>query len=203
MVPTPWTVTHDTPSGTVSSSGVTYQPWLGDQDKERIFFGSIHGYGADAPPGAEATTADGDAAVSVFYPGSGGPDSQFTDVAKGPTVRNVPLRLRTRSAAWRKEMMSRILVPLRAFAAGVFVYMAIFELAPPHAHGRGLSVRYLGAFAAGLALIVLSEAAENGAESSIFTATAAEPRPLSSLAAVNATEGGAAAAAASLLASGA
>ena len=132
VVPTPWTVAHETPAGTVSSSGVTYQPWLGDKDKESIFFGSIHGYGADAPPGEE-DPAEGEAAaaVSVFYPGSGGSDSQFTDTGRGPIVRNVPLRLRTRSAAWRREMMSRILVPLRAFDPDLVLISAGFDA---HAH---------------------------------------------------------------------
>ena len=131
VVPTPWTVTHETPSGTISSSGVTYQPWLGEKDKESIFFGSIHGYGADVPPGEHAPAENEAAVVSVFYPGSGGPESQFTDVGKGPVVRNAPMRLRTRSAAWRKEMMTRILVPLRAFAPDLVLISAGFDA---HAH---------------------------------------------------------------------
>lgn len=54
-------------------------------------------------------------------------------------------------------------MPLRAFAAGVFLYMAIFELAPPHAHSRLANLRHLCAFAAGMGLVVLSEAAESWA----------------------------------------
>lgn len=49
---------------------------------------------------------------------------------------------------------------LRAFAAGLFVYMAIFELAPPHAHGRTASAGYMIAFLAGVMLIYVSEAVE-------------------------------------------
>lgn len=126
VVPTPWSVTHETPAGSVSASGVTYKPWLGAQDSENIFFSSIHGYGADAP-----TDADESAAVSVFYPGSGGPNETQTDVAKGPVVRNVPVRLRTRSAAWRREMMTKVLVPLREFAPDLVVISAGFDA---HAH---------------------------------------------------------------------
>ena len=85
-------------------------------------------YGADAPPGEEA---DETAAVSVFYPGSGGPDSQSTDTSKGPVLRNVPVRLRTRSAAWRKELMEKILVPLREFAPDLLLISAGFDA---HAH---------------------------------------------------------------------
>ena len=62
------------------------------------------------------------------------------------------------------------LVPLRAFAAGVFVYMSLFELAPPHAHGRLESLRFLCAFAVGMSLVFLSEAAESWAVGSFFDA---------------------------------
>ena len=47
------------------------------------------------------------------------------------------------------------------FVGGVFIYMATFELAPPHAHGRLSSLRYLLAFGGGLALMYLSEAVED------------------------------------------
>jgi len=50
---------------------------------------------------------------------------------------------------------------LRAFAAGLFVYMALFELAPPHASERLTHLRYLLAFVAGLAIAYMSEAAED------------------------------------------
>lgn len=43
VVPRTWTEVHDTPTGRVSASGVTYKPWLGADDRERIFFSSIHG----------------------------------------------------------------------------------------------------------------------------------------------------------------
>ena len=50
---------------------------------------------------------------------------------------------------------------LRAFAAGLFLYMALFELAPPHAHGRVAALGHLIAFSAGLALVVVSETVED------------------------------------------
>ena len=65
VVPTPWTVTHETPAGIVSSSGVTYQPWLGDQDKECIFFGSIHGYARTRGPPVQSLHAPSCHASSV------------------------------------------------------------------------------------------------------------------------------------------
>lgn len=53
-----------------------------------------------------------------------------------------------------------VLVPLHAGAGGIFLYMALFELAPPHAHGRCTNLRYCLAFASGVLLVLLSEAAE-------------------------------------------
>ena len=50
------------------------------------------------------------------------------------------------------------LLHVRAFVAGIFLYMAAFEFAPPHAHGRTQSLGRLGAFCAGLALAWLAEA---------------------------------------------
>ena len=96
------------------------------QDKESIFFCSIHGYGADGP-----TAGEEGAYASAFYPGSGGPNETRTDVAQGPVVRNVPVRLRTRSAAWRREMLAKMLVPLRQFAPDLIVVSAGFDA---HAH---------------------------------------------------------------------
>ena len=57
---------------------------------------------------------------------------------------------------------------LKACAGGVFAYMALFELAPPHAHGRLANLRYAVAFAGGLALVLLSEAGEDWAVDKIF-----------------------------------
>ena len=128
VVPQPWTESVETPTGSVSASGVTYKPWLGPLDKERIFFASIHGYGADAPPG-EAAEYEGP--MGAFYPGSGGPNSSSTDVGVGPIVRNVPVRLRTRSAAWRREMLTQMLIPLRSFAPDLILVSAGFDA---HAH---------------------------------------------------------------------
>jgi len=50
---------------------------------------------------------------------------------------------------------------LRAFAAGLFIYMALFELAPPHASERLTHLRYLLAFTCGLAIAYMSEVAED------------------------------------------
>lgn len=129
VVPTAWTESHETPLGSISASGVTYKPWLGASDKERIFFASIHGYGHDGPDMGEDAEEMGP--VSAFYPGSGGPNDTFTDTKKGPVVRNAPVRLRTRSAAWRRELMAKILVPLRAFAPDLLIISAGFDA---HAH---------------------------------------------------------------------
>ncbi len=83
---------------------------------------------------------------------------------------------------------------LRAFAAGVFVYMALFEMAPAHAHGRLANIRYLCAFAGGVVLVLLSEAAEGWAVGAISadvggaprTAAAASPPPALAMAPVTA-----------------
>ena len=52
---------------------------------------------------------------------------------------------------------------LPAFAGGLFVYMALFELAPPHAHGRAQSARQLLYFSTGLAAAYVTEEAEKWA----------------------------------------
>ena len=57
-----------------------------------------------------------------------------------------------------------LLLPhLRAFAGGLFLYMALFELAPPqaHTHNRRTHLYYLLAFVAGLGLTALSELVED------------------------------------------
>ena len=43
-----------------------------------------------------------------------------------------------------------LLSVLRCVMAGLFVYMALFELAPPHAHGRLNNLKYFLAFSFGL-----------------------------------------------------
>ena len=53
-----------------------------------------------------------------------------------------------------------MLAYVRVAVGGVFVYMALFELAPPHAHGRCASLRLLLCFVAGLAAAYFSEAVE-------------------------------------------
>ena len=49
---------------------------------------------------------------------------------------------------------------LRVALAGLFVYMALFEMAPPHAHGRLQNLKYAAAFSFGLASAYLADAFE-------------------------------------------
>ena len=49
---------------------------------------------------------------------------------------------------------------LRVALAGLFVYMALFEMAPPHAHGRLQNFRYALAFSFGLGSAYLADAFE-------------------------------------------
>ena len=62
-----------------------------------------------------------------------------------------------------------LLIHLRAFAAGLFVYMALFELAPTrvHTHDRRTHLYFVLAFVAGLAIVRISEAAEAGTGHSV------------------------------------
>ena len=50
---------------------------------------------------------------------------------------------------------------LRAAVAGIFFYMAIFELGPPHAHGRWASLMQLAAFMLGLSAAYVAELTED------------------------------------------
>ena len=50
---------------------------------------------------------------------------------------------------------------LRCVMAGLFVYMALFELAPPHAHGRLQNFKYFCAFGFGLASAYLADVFED------------------------------------------
>lgn len=63
------------------------------------------------------------------------------------------------------------LLHLKAFTAGIFLYMAIFEFAPPTPHGRMQSLSALLAFCTGLALAWTAEAFED------TMATMATPPP--------------------------
>ena len=80
-----------------------------------------------------------------------------------PFGASLALALTAASTASASDHASaeRALCNLRAFAAGLFLYMAIFELAPSHAHGRLVNLRYLLAFTVGFALAFSSEAAES------------------------------------------
>lgn len=55
----------------------------------------------------------------------------------------------------------RVLDVLRCVMAGLFVYMALFELAPPHAHGRIQNLKYFCAFGFGLLSAYLADAFED------------------------------------------
>ena len=73
-----------------------------------------------------------------------------------PLGASVALAVGARAAA----SSSADVALLRAFAGGLFLYMALFELAPPHAHDRRTHLRYALGFVGGLAVVVLSEYAE-------------------------------------------
>ena len=67
---------------------------------------------------------------------------------------------------------------MRAFAGGLFLYMAIFELAPPHAQNRRAHLRYALGFVAGLSLVVVSEHVEMAlAGHSLVGAITSDPDP--------------------------
>ena len=47
--------------------------------------------------------------------------------------------------AWQAYSLSHngdTLGAIRIVVAGIFVYMALFEMSPPHAHGRLVNLRY-------------------------------------------------------------
>jgi hypothetical protein len=69
-----------------------------------------------------------------------------------PLGASVALALGTLSSS-----SSADLALVRAFAGGLFVYMALFELAPPHAPDRRTHLRYVLGFVAGLVVVALSE----------------------------------------------
>merc|ERR1712216_722621 len=54
-----------------------------------------------------------------------------------------------------------VLDVLRCVMAGLFVYMALFELTPPHAHGRLQNFKYFCAFGFGLASASLADVFED------------------------------------------
>ena len=64
------------------------------------------------------------------------------------------------------------LLHVRAFTAGIFLYMAIFEFSPPSAHGRYQSLGWLIAFCVGLSLAWAAEAFE---DAMVESGTAALP----------------------------
>ena len=55
---------------------------------------------------------------------------------------------------------SQVIDIMRVCMAGLFVYMALFEMAPPHAHGRLQNLKYALAFCFGLASAYLADAFE-------------------------------------------
>ena len=49
---------------------------------------------------------------------------------------------------------------VRTVVAGIFTYMAVFELSPPHTHNRAANAGYLLFFVAGTAIAYLADLAE-------------------------------------------
>lgn len=119
--------------GAVQLTGTDFKPWLSLADADNIFFGSIHGFGAEAdtPPDEPKKKASADSeaggAAGQFYPGSGGP----VDQSAAPAVLNSPVALRTSSEAWRREMAEKLLAPLAAFRPDLLIVSAGFDA---HAH---------------------------------------------------------------------
>lgn len=77
------------------------------------------------------------------------------------TACSLALAAASTASASDHAATERALSSLRAFAAGLFVYMALFELAPPHGHGRLQNLRLLLAFAAGVSIAYLSDSTED------------------------------------------
>lgn len=71
---------------------------------------------------------------------------------------------RSRSRQDSKEN-ALVLDVLRCVMAGLFVYMALFELAPPHAHGRGQNLKYFVAFSFGLLSAYMADVFEDSMHS--------------------------------------
>jgi zinc transporter ZupT len=63
-------------------------------------------------------------------------------------------------AAFWGQRQSEWVDLLRVALAGLFVYMALFEMAPPHAHGRWMNFKYAMAFSFGLGSAYLADAFE-------------------------------------------
>jgi len=63
-------------------------------------------------------------------------------------------------AAFWGQRQSEWVDLLRVALAGLFVYMALFEMAPPHAHGRLQNLKYALAFSFGLGSAYLADAFE-------------------------------------------
>jgi zinc transporter ZupT len=63
-------------------------------------------------------------------------------------------------AAFWGQRQSEWVDLLRVALAGLFVYMALFEMAPPHAHGRWMNLKYALAFSFGLGSAYLADAFE-------------------------------------------
>lgn len=64
-----------------------------------------------------------------------------------------------------KNENALVLDVLRCVMAGLFVYMALFELAPPHAHGRGQNLKYFIAFSVGLISAYMADMFEDSMHS--------------------------------------
>lgn len=71
-----------------------------------------------------------------------------------------PLGAGVSVAAFWGQRQSEWVDLLRVALAGLFVYMALFEMAPPHAHGRWNNMKYALAFSFGLGSAYLADAFE-------------------------------------------
>jgi len=71
-----------------------------------------------------------------------------------------PLGAGVSLAAFWGQRQSEWVDLLRVALAGLFVYMALFEMAPPHAHGRLQNLKYALAFSFGLGSAYLADAFE-------------------------------------------
>ena len=109
-------------AGMISLRSTSFKPWLTEDDSDKVFFASIHGFGAEVNEDGEAE--------GCFYPGSGSLTTD-SDAKAFPAVRNSPMPLRTPSERWRRAMLERLLVPLSAFAPDLLIISAGFDA---HAH---------------------------------------------------------------------
>jgi len=109
-----------------------------------------------------AVCAVQDAASLVISSGASGYSHRMTIVNALVLAAGFPLGAVMAAASTEASAAesSVALAYLRASVGGIFLYMALFELAPPHLHGRWASSKLLLAFVVGLALAYASEMIE-------------------------------------------